>query len=1158
MRVSKRILSVALVVALMLTAIPVTFAQAETENDYSILFKSDFEKESQPSDYGTFSLNAGDYADAPGRDGKAVKMRLNTWNNKMLSYDLNETIPNGTVYIGYDYYSEDPGYTLNVYTASPEQTHEFGDSMGLRFDAGTLNVIKTLKWGDWGNEVGNYKVTTKEWHRIETWLDFDAKRADFFIDGFQFASAEICDNLPCFSGWGHSIRGVNGADGIEYIDNLMIAHIKKYDAKTVVEGTSSTPNHWNKMAMLEISTEVLAGTFFDEEAKFSVSVDNLIQDTIPGKLSVRVTSEKGKVVLNETREVSVENLDEKQEDFFVKLPEYGYYDVKATFDVPGYTEKGYLVEVIEYPIVRAKESEVPNLLLGYSAHSAWGYGIAEQHRWNEVLSKLGFSIAREAFYWADVQKETDGPIAFSDRNQLIVDAAKENNIRFLIQLAGTPGKHHKNTLPETKEELDAFYTYVYETVKLLKETCPDSQFLELYNEYQHQPAEVAVAMQKVGYEAAKAANPDIIVCGGITARVPDWIDEILKLGYGEYMDVFSVHPYSIEAKPEDKTFRYGTSVEQTQAVRNALDKYGYQDTGIIISELSYSASNICETEVVQAAYGLRQFIMTSPYIGEFIWYNNINKTGKAGTTVTEANFGLLKSWANDPGVPYQAKPVALAFGAYNDLMAQGEILGRAEIDNEDIYIYKFKTRNNEDVIAVWNWLDEIETIGLKLGTDTAELYDMYGNKTDIVADENGIFNLPISGELTYIKGNFSNIELTSSRFKQQYTEFDVCMGESYSIPVQLPVVDGAVVEVIADDNFEITRADFNAINFNVGFEEPNNSAITVMIKKGGRVLYQYDILINYVDQVVFSGALKAYDTERYMWEINISNSRKSDISAKLTITEPESLAGKTVSINKIVGGDSRKIKISIPREDTNTDRISMSGTIEVTSKGGGQIIPVNLSKYVGCIKYTTKTPVIDGKIETGEWATYLPMRVKNGEHAVSMEWNGLSDLSAEVYTMIDDEFMYLGAVVKDDIHYDKDTPKRVWSNDSIQFAVATERRSGARNSEFGVGISNGEVTLQRYTSQQINEGVVDVPFDERTEYAVKRYEDKKETVYEVKMKLSDIYDVVPDVKTLKNVAFALCVNDHDGVSRGWMEYTEGGIAGTKDSGLYMDLPVYGN
>jgi len=111
MRVSKRILSVALVVALMLTAIPVTFAQAETENDYSILFKSDFEKESQPSDYGTFSLNAGDYADAPGRDGKAIKMRLNTWNNKMLSFDLNETIPKGTVYIGYDYYSEDPGYT---------------------------------------------------------------------------------------------------------------------------------------------------------------------------------------------------------------------------------------------------------------------------------------------------------------------------------------------------------------------------------------------------------------------------------------------------------------------------------------------------------------------------------------------------------------------------------------------------------------------------------------------------------------------------------------------------------------------------------------------------------------------------------------------------------------------------------------------------------------------------------------------------------------------------------------------------------------------------------------------------------------------------------------------------------------------------------------
>jgi hypothetical protein len=242
-------------------------------------------------------------------------------------------------------------------------------------------------------------------------------------------------------------------------------------------------------------------------------------------------------------------------------------------------------------------------------------------------------------------------------------------------------------------------------------------------------------------------------------------------------------------------------------------------------------------------------------------------------------------------------------------------------------------------------------------------------------------------------------------------------------------------------------------------------------------------------------------------------------------------------------------------ETRNAER---NGALYVEAKDGIREVPFNISEYIGCLKYTTKNPVIDGKIDAGEWDTYLPIRIKNGDHAKNMEWSGMSDLSAEVYTMIDDEFMYLGAVVKDDIHYDKDTPKRVCSNDSIQFAIATERRSGARNSEFGVGISNGEATLQRYTSQQINEGVVDVPFDERTEYAVKRYEDKKETVYEVKMKLSDIYDVVPDVKTLKNVAFALCVNDHDGVSRGWMEYTEGGIAGTKDSGLYMDLPVYGN
>lgn len=1159
MRALKRILTVMLSLALILTAVPVTFAQTETEDSQTVLLQEDFESASSASEYGTLSLIAANRTATAGSDGRAVKMNLSGVDKKVMGFALNEPITQGTVYIGYDYCGEKPGYSLDIYTASPEQTATFGDSMGIRFDKGTLKIIQSLDWANFGSTQGNLQVKAGEWHRIETWLDFDIRVADFYIDGVQIATTDIGDVLPCFAGWGRSNRYATEKDGTEYIDNLMISHIIKHNAKTVVDGASSTPTHWKSFANLDVSTEVLGGTFLTEEAKVLVSARNLVTDGVSGKLVLKATDDMGNIVCDESRDITIDGGAIKQEEFLFNLPKYGYYDVHASFENPEYIAQGYQSSAAEYTIVRAKESSVQNLKLGFSAHSTWGHGLSEIERWYELLSRLGFKLARDPLYWDDYQPQPGGPIDLSDSQETIVKVSKENNINNFILFGSSVGKFTANILPESKEELDAFYKSVYELIKQAQEINPDAKYIELFNEFQGYDAKAATAMQKVGYEAAKAADPDIVVVGGVSARFPlDWMESLFKEGFGNYIDAYSGHPYTSEAKPEDTSFKHGTAMQQVQAARDLLDRYGHQDVDIILSELSYTAYAACDTEVDQASYGLRQYIMTSPLVEEYIWYNAINKKGTGTATAFEGNYGLLKSWANETGVPYQAKPVAIAFGAYNDLLAQGENLGRVETDDEDIYIYKFKDRNNEDVIAVWNWLDEIETVGLNLGTDTAELYDMYGNKTDIVADESGVFNVAISGELTYIKGKFDNIKLTSSNFKQPYTEYDVCMGESYSIPINLPFIDGGEIEVIADDNFNITRADFEKLEFTVGFDAPENSGIQIAVKKGNRVLYGYKIVMNYIEPITYQGVIKPYNTERYMYEISVSNARKSDVSATLTISEPESLAGKSYKINKIVAGHTRKIRINIPANDALNDQLTLSGTIDVISNEGVQKVPVNISEYVGCIKYTTKNPVIDGKIDTGEWDTYLPIKMNNGDKAENMTWDGPSDLSAEVYTMIDDDFMYIGAVVNDDVMYDKDTPARVWNNDSIQFAVATERKTGARNSEFGLGISNGEVTLQRYTSQAINDGVVAVEFDKETEYMVKRYENENKTVYELKIKLSDIYDIVPDVKNLKNVVFAFCLNDHDGESRGWMEYTQGGIAGTKSTAFYMELPVYGN
>ena len=221
-------------------------------------------------------------------------------------------------------------------------------------------------------------------------------------------------------------------------------------------------------------------------------------------------------------------------------------------------------------------------------------------------------------------------------------------------------------------------------------------------------------------------------------------------------------------------------------------------------------------------------------------------------------------------------------------------------------------------------------------------------------------------------------------------------------------------------------------------------------------------------------------------------------------------------------------------------------------------MPLDISRQVGCLKYdTSKKPVIDGVISDGEWHEFLPININKKEMAQQKIWGGLKDLSGTVYTMCDDEYFYLAVETTDDIYYDKDTPERVWAVDSVQFAIALRRQTGAPSTEIGLGFSNGEQTMQSYLSQNIDGGKATdgFQFSEDTLYAVKRYEEEKKTVYELQLPWDQIYADPIEISKQKNIYFTILINDHDGVSRGWLEYC-GGIGTGKNPEQFMELPVY--
>ena len=204
MKTFKRILSVALAMNLALSIFPCGYAQENEESDYTVLLQENFDNTLSPNEHGEFAIIAGSLDSAPDRVGKAAKLNLTASNVKNMRFALNEPISSGTVYIGYDYFGEGKGDANDVFMATPDNQAVLGDATGLFYNSGILQLYTSLVAG--ATKIGATKSQAKKWHRVESWLDLDLRKAYFYLDGDLIASTDIGDNLKTFAGWGRVSR----------------------------------------------------------------------------------------------------------------------------------------------------------------------------------------------------------------------------------------------------------------------------------------------------------------------------------------------------------------------------------------------------------------------------------------------------------------------------------------------------------------------------------------------------------------------------------------------------------------------------------------------------------------------------------------------------------------------------------------------------------------------------------------------------------------------------------------------------------------------------------------------------------------------------------------------------------------------------------------
>ncbi len=312
----------------------------------------------------------------------------------------------------------------------------------------------------------------------------------------------------------------------------------------------------------------------------------------------------------------------------------------------------------------------------------------------ERARDMGAGWIRQQFPWAEIEYRQDPDNAFWDvkNNQSawdkfdrIVDAAQRYNLRVIARIDSAPQWSHPAT-PTLKSPPDAahladFASFIRTFVERYQGRVAAIQIWNepnLTGEWAVEdgafrsgpravnPAEY-VEMLKAAYEAAKSADPNVIVLAAPLAtnnetiayagnmNEMDFLQGMYDAGAQAYFDVMSANAYGKEFPPEDPPSRDKLNFRRVELLREVMERNGDANKAVWFNEYGWNASptdgRVKEetvrwgrvTSEQQAEYTVRgiQYAREHwPWAGVFtIWY--LRQVGDISADNSEYYFGLV-------------------------------------------------------------------------------------------------------------------------------------------------------------------------------------------------------------------------------------------------------------------------------------------------------------------------------------------------------------------------------------------------------------------------------------------------------------------------------------------------------------------------------------
>ena len=315
-----------------------------------------------------------------------------------------------------------------------------------------------------------------------------------------------------------------------------------------------------EFAVYAVKGEDAASTIVEPGAEFAakVPVHNPGEKAWQGKVTFTLLDfwEKPR----DTREVALSLPAGVQQtvDVTFRAPERGIFKVAVRLPDGDTVWERDVASFAAWPAPRAAPD--PESFFGHHVNS-WSEGtVAQAARlglgWNRDHNMLQFT------WWPRVQPE---PGEFTWTYEFHRERMVKHHMRVLGQFFGTPYWATADGKPLPKQQgpaypygarpnLEAFRRYVFQTVK----RHPEVRHWEVWNEpdvsmfWGGSPEEFA-DLCRVAYEAAKAADPKVVVMnGGYTGPAWKWHEKAAQAGALKYADALSCHLYySPDQHPEE-------------------------------------------------------------------------------------------------------------------------------------------------------------------------------------------------------------------------------------------------------------------------------------------------------------------------------------------------------------------------------------------------------------------------------------------------------------------------------------------------------------------------------------------------------------------------------------------------------------------------------